>query len=443
MKTIVALSSAPLNCAIHTIRVSGDECYKIVQKITKEKIIKEPYKIQHVSIIDDKKQMIDDVLLLKFVAPHSYNAENMIEINCHGGLFVTNKIIELLIKNGATYAKHGEFTYRAVINGKINMLQANAINNIIKSKNFSSLKIAHNGLNKKSSAKIEKMRDEIFKIIGNIEVNIDYPEYEDYKNLTNNVLLKKIKPIKSMLINLIKFSQLSAKIMDGFNIAIIGAPNAGKSSLLNKILDEDKAIVSNIPGTTRDIVEGQINYKNITFNFIDTAGIREKAKYFEKIGINKSIEQINKSDLVLFIVDKTKKTTKKEKEIFELVKKKPYIIVVNKSDLKTKKTIFNGFNFSCKFDNINLVLNKIINKINIQSLEKTDLAFMQTPNEIGILKKNLEIIGILINDAKKKKPIDLLVESLYEIYNNFNLLLGENCDLDFLEKLFANFCVGK
>ena len=443
MKTIVALSSAPLNCAIHTIRVSGDDCYKIVQKITREKIIKEPYKIQHVAIIDEKKQMIDDVLLLKFVAPHSYNAENTIEINCHGGLFVANKIIELLIKNGATYAKPGEFTYRAVINGKINMLQANAINNIIKSKNFSSLKIAHNGLNKKSTIKIEKMRDEIFKIIGNIEVNIDYPEYEDYKNLTNNVLLKKIKPIKAKLINLIKFSQLSTKIMDGFNIAIIGSPNAGKSSLLNKILDEDKAIVSNIPGTTRDIVEGRINYKNITFNFVDTAGIRDKAKYFEKIGINKSLEQINKSDLILFIIDKTKKTTKKEREVFKLIKQKPHIIIINKSDLNCKKTIFKGLNFSCKFDNINRVLNEIIKKINVQSLEKTDFAFLQTPNEIGILKKILEIINVVIIDANKKKPIDLLVENLYEIYNNFNLILGENCDLDFLEKLFANFCVGK
>ena len=443
MKTIVALSSAPLNCAIHTIRVSGDDCYKIVQKITREKIIKEPYKIQHVAIIDEKKQMIDDVLLLKFVAPHSYNAENTIEINCHGGLFVANKIIELLIKSGATYAKPGEFTYRAVINGKINMLQANAINNIIKSKNFSSLKIAHNGLNKKSTIKIEKMRDEIFKIIGNIEVNIDYPEYEDYKNLTNNVLLKKIKPIKAKLINLIKFSQLSTKIMDGFNIAIIGSPNAGKSSLLNKILDEDKAIVSNIPGTTRDIVEGRINYKNITFNFVDTAGIRDKAKYFEKIGINKSLEQINKSDLILFIIDKTKKTTKKEREVFKLIKQKPHIIIINKSDLNCKKTIFKGLNFSCKFDNINRVLNEIIKKINVQSLEKTDFAFLQTPNEIGILKKILEIINVVIIDANKKKPIDLLVENLYEIYNNFNLILGENCDLDFLEKLFANFCVGK
>ena len=183
--------------------------------------------------------------------------------------------------------------------------------------------------------------------------------------------------------------------------------------------------------------------KNITFKFIDTAGIREKAKYFEKIGINKSIEQINKADLILFIVDKTKKTTKKEKEIFELVKQKPHIVIINKSDLKSKKTIFNGFNFSCKFDNINRVLNKIIDKINVQSLEKTDFAFMQTSSEIGILKKNLEIIDTLAIDAKKKKPVDLLVENLYEIYNNFNLLLGENCDLDFLEKLFANFCVGK
>ena len=442
MKTIVALATAPLNCAIHIIRVSGDKAYPIVRSITKEKIAKKSYVLQRATIINEKKQVIDDVILAKYVAPKSYTGEDIIEINCHGGVFVANQILQLLVARGANYAKNGEYTQRALFNGKLDLIKANGINNIINSMNFIALQISHNNLNGNLSKQIRQIKEDIFKIIGNIEVNIDYPEYEDYENLTTNVLLRKILPIKKKINNLLKFSLIANKITYGLKVVIIGKTNVGKSSILNKVLNENKAIVSNLPGTTRDIVEGKINYKNVTFNFIDTAGIRMHSNHLEKIGIKKSFEQIKIADLILFVVDASKKLTPIEKNILNKIKDKNFLIVKNKVDLGNKNEI-KGFKFSCKKSKINLLLDEVVKILNLNEIKNTNLTFAQTIQEIGNLKKIINTINNIQKSIQKKQPIDLIVEDIYKINEYLVELLGESKNIDYLDKLFKNFCIGK
>lgn len=442
MKTITALATAPLNCAIHIIRISGNKAYQIVNAITKQKVVKIGYTLQRATIINEKKQIIDDVIFAKYVAPKSYTGEDIIEINCHGGIFVANQILQLLVAHGAVYAKHGEFTQRALLNGKIDLLKANGINNIINSMNFTALQIAHNSLNGNLSKEIKQIKDDIFKIIGNIEVNIDYPEYEDYEDLTTNVLLKKLEPIKKQLTNLLDYSIIANKITYGIKVAIIGKTNVGKSSILNLILNENKAIVSNVPGTTRDLVEGKINYKNLTLNFIDTAGIRKHSNQLEQIGIKKSYEQMKIADLILFVTDASKPITPFEQSLLKQIKNKPHLIIKNKCDLYKKNTV-KGFDFSCKKNKIKSLLDEIVKTLNFSEINNTNLTFVQTIQEIGNLKKIINTINNIEVSIRKKQPIDLIVEDIYQIDQYLADLLGENKDIDFLEKMFKNFCIGK
>lgn len=441
MKTIVALATAPLNCAIHIIRVSGDDAFKIINKISTNKIIKKGFSIQHTTIVDDKKQPIDDVLVMKYVAPKSYTGENIIEINCHGGVFIASKIIEMLVKAGCVYAKRGEFTQRALLNGKINLINAYGINNTINATNLTSLKLAQNSLNNKLTKKIQGFVEELFKLIGSIEVNIDYPEYDGVDNITNKVLIQKLTALNKKLRSLYDYSQISYKLTVGFNVALIGEPNVGKSSLLNKLIHENKAIVSNIPGTTRDIVEGKINYNDLTFNFVDTAGIRNKANVVEALGIKKTYQELKKADLILLVLDSSRKNSKNEDALLKKIKNRNHLIILNKSDLVRKnKTV--GELFSCKRSHVSKLMNLIVKKVKCADLNNTDMAYLQTADQIGTLLKAINELEIVIKKAQSKQPIDLLVEHLHSCYDQLNELIG-NGDLDFLDKLFANFCVGK
>ncbi len=441
MKTIVALATAPLNCAIHIIRVSGDKTFQIVNKVCKEKIKREGYSISRNTILDTNKKPIDDVLIMKFTKPKSYTGEDIIEINCHGGLFIASKIIELLVNAGASYAKCGEFTQRALLNGKINLLNANGINNSINATNLNALMVAQNSVNNKLTKKIKTFLEQIFQLIGTIEVNIDYPEYDGVDNINHKTLVNKLIKLNRQLEELLEFSQLSYKINQGFNVALIGEPNVGKSSLLNKLIHENKAIVSNIPGTTRDIVEGKINYKNLTFNFVDTAGIRSKANIIETLGIKKTYQQLKKADLVVLVLDSSKNNSKNENALIKKIKSKNHLIVLNKSDLKRKNKT-PGLLFSCKKSKVNTLMNEIVKKVNAADFNKTDMTYLQTADQIGTLQKAINNINKVILQAKKKQPIDLLVETLHESYDDLNELIG-NGDLDFLDKMFANFCLGK
>ena len=307
--TIVAISTSTGVGAISIIRLSGNDALTIASKVFTKDLIKVDSHTIHYGFIKDKNEKIDEVLVSVMKAPKTFTREDIVEINCHGGIATTNKVLEVLLENGARLAEPGEFTKRAFLNGRIDLLEAEATMDLISSKAESARKISMNTLTGETSNLIRDLRSELVKIISNIEVNIDYPEYEDIEVLTNESILPGIKKFKEKLEEIIKKSEDSKVIKEGIKVGIIGRPNVGKSSLLNSLLEEEKAIVTDIPGTTRDIVEGSLIVGGIPLNIIDTAGIRRTEDTVEKIGVEKSLKTIDTSDLLIYILNNNEEIT--------------------------------------------------------------------------------------------------------------------------------------
>jgi tRNA modification GTPase len=438
--TIVAIATPLMKCAIHVIRISGSDCYEIVNKVTSKKIKKNGYTIQHVNIYDHDK-VVDDVLVLKYVAPKSYTGEDMVEITCHGSPFIASKIVELLVINGAKVAGPGEFTKRAFLNNKLNLLQAEGINNLINSNSNASLKIAHKSIDKKTSEKISGIVSSLFLIIGQVEVNIDYPEYDDVPQISNNEIKARLTKIIKSLNNIVDDSNKVIPYVNGINVAIVGKPNVGKSSLLNAILNENKAIVSSIPGTTRDIIQYSVIIGDIAYNFIDTAGIHTPTDRIEKAGIKLSKNTIKNAQLILFVVDGSKKSSKEDQQIYKLIKNKNHIVVINKSDIKQLKTDFVGIKVSAKTKDISNLINKI-NKSAMNYDADLDVV-LPSKNDINLTKSVISILDDVLVKLNNNEPLDLLIEDLKLAHNKLLAILGQNDDFDLVNELFKNFCVGK
>ena len=335
--TIAAISTALGVGAISIIRVSGNESINIVNKIFKGKdLTSVSSHTIHYGYIMDKEEIVDEVLVSVMKGPKTFTKEDIVEINCHGGIATTNKVLELILINGARLAEPGEFTKRAFLNGRIDLVEADGIMDLINSKTEKNRQLSINELNGKVSNLIKDLRDKLVGIISNIEVNIDYPEYEDIEVLTNEKILPKVVDFKNQLEKIIKDSEDGKIINEGINVGIIGKPNVGKSSLLNALLEEEKAIVTDIEGTTRDIVEGKINLGGIILNIIDTAGIRETDNVVEKIGVEKSMEIIDKADLIIFVLNNNDIISEEELKILEKIKNKNSIVVINKIDLEKR-----------------------------------------------------------------------------------------------------------
>ncbi len=438
--TIVAVATPLMKCAIHLIRISGSDTYSIINKITDRKITRDGYCIQRANIIDNKR-LIDDVLVMKYATPNSYTGEDMVEITCHGSVFIANKIIELLIINGAKQADHGEFTKRAFLNNKLNLLQAEGINNLINSNSNISLDIAHKSIDKKSSKLFNNIINLLFEIIGQVEVNIDYPEYDITEKITKNSIKTKLKKIIKSLNNVVNDSLRVIPYVNGINVAIIGKPNVGKSSLLNAILKEDKVIVSSIPGTTRDIVQYSAIINDITYNFIDTAGIHKPTNSIEQIGIKLSKKAIQNAQVILFVIDGSKKTTKEDDMIYELIKNKNHIVVINKTDIKTIKSKYRGLLVSAK----NKKINNLINAIN-KKLSKFDAdvdIILPSKNDINLMQSAIKTLQSVLISINRNQPLDLIIENLKSSHDKLLSILGKNKDFDLINELFKRFCVGK
>ena len=328
--TIAAISTALGTGAISIIRVSGDDSINVVNKIFKGKdLTKVMSHTINYGYIAYNNEIIDEVLVSIMKSPKTFTKEDIVEINCHGGIATTNKVLELLLTNGARLAEPGEFTKRAFLNGRIDLINAEGVMDLINSKTEKNRQISINKLNGKASNLIKELREKLIKIISNIEVNIDYPEYEDIEVLTNEKILPKVMTFKNDLEKIIKDSEDGKIINEGINVGIIGKPNVGKSSLLNALLEEEKAIVTDIEGTTRDIVEGKINLGGIILNIIDTAGIRETDNLVEKIGVEKSMEIIDKVDLIIFVLNNNEFISEEELKILDKIKDKNCIILIN------------------------------------------------------------------------------------------------------------------
>lgn len=445
--TIVAISTSVGEGAISIIRLSGHDALNIASKVFTKDLTKVDSHTIHYGFITSNNEKIDEVLVSVMKAPKTFTREDIVEINCHGGIATTNKVLEVLLENGARLAEPGEFTKRAFLNGRIDLVEAEATMDLISSKAESARKISINTLTGETSNLIKNLRSELVKIISNIEVNIDYPEYEDIEVLTNESILPDIKKFKEKLEEIIKKSEDSKVIKEGIRVGIIGRPNVGKSSLLNSLLEEEKAIVTDVPGTTRDIVEGSLIVSGIPLNIIDTAGIRKTEDTVEKIGVEKSLKIIDTSDLLIYILNNNEEITEEEKEILEKTKNKKRIIVVNKIDLKTKlnkKLLDSYIEISVK-ENIGIdkIKDEIKRLFNIGEISTNDMTYLSNARSIALLKKSLNNINDAINEINNNNPIDIVELSLKESWNNLGEVIGETYTDELLDELFSRFCLGK
>jgi len=444
--TIAAISSALGVGAISIIRLSGDKSIEIANKIFDRDIMDAKTHTIHYGHIKENDEIIDEVLVSIMKSPRTFTREDIVEINCHGGINTTNKVLELVLSNGARLAEPGEFTKRAFLNGRIDLTQADGIMNLIEAKTDISRKMSINQLNGQVSTIIKTLRTELVDIISNIEVNIDYPEYEDIEVLTSDKIYPQVLLIKEKLEKIIKKSEDGKIINEGIKIGIIGRPNVGKSSLLNTLLEEEKAIVTDIEGTTRDIVEGKIIINGIMCNIIDTAGIRETDNIVEKIGVNKSYDIINSSDLVIMILNNNEELTEEEKELLTKIKEKNRIIVVNKIDLENKLDLNeeNIIKISVK-DNIGIedIKNRISEIFNLEKIETQDMSYLSNARSISLLKQSLNKIKECINNINNGVPIDIIELDLKETWNTLGEIIGETYTDELIDEIFSRFCLGK
>ena len=446
--TIAGISTALGVGAISIIRVSGKDAIPLVNEIFKGKdLTKVNTHTIHYGHIVNKEEIIDEVLISIMKRPKTYTKEDIVEINCHGGISTTNKVLELLIQKGIRLAEPGEFTKRAFLNGRIDLIEADGIMNLIEAKTETSRKLSINQLSGNVSNKIISLRDKLIQVISNIEVNIDYPEYDDIEVINNEKILPILKEVNKSLEDTITQSENGKIITEGIKVCLIGRPNVGKSSLLNTLLEENKAIVTNIAGTTRDIVEGTIQIDNIPIHLIDTAGIRETSDIVEQIGVNKSKEVIENSDLIILILNSNEQLTEEDKYLLELIKNKTSIIVLNKIDLPTNIEDINHENIVKISAEYNIGIEDLKNKIkylfNIDKIETTDMNYLTSARSIGLLKKAHDILKEVINKTRQGIEPYLLEIDIKEAWNILGEIIGATYKEEMLDEMFKRFCLGK
>jgi len=460
METIAAISTAMGNGGIGIIRMSGKEAFSILKKIyrnNKNEEIKieeiEGNTIKYGFIIDSETgEKIDEVLVSFFKNPKSYTRENMCEINSHGGMTVEKQILEQCLKNGAILAEPGEFTKRAFLSGRIDLSQAESVVDLINSKTEKEAKASINQLQGDLSYKIKEIRNDLLDLMADIEATIDYPEY-DIEDVTNNKIIKILEKTNQKL-KALNASFRSGKILkEGIKTAIIGKPNAGKSSLLNKILKEERAIVSQIEGTTRDTIEEFVNINGIPLKIIDTAGIRDAQDEIEKIGVEKAIKVAKDAELILTIIDNTKELTQEDLKILDLIKDKNAIILLNKIDIKDnqlekRKEILETNKKVIKISAINgngieelyKEIEKLFNLEGIDTDKEIIITNMRHKNQIELAMKNLDEAK---NAIDNNLPVDIISISIKQALEELGKITGENVTEDIINQIFSKFCLGK
>ena len=438
---IVAVATSRLEAAISIIRLSGKDVIAFVQQFFTGKIInKESHTITY-GYIKDNGEKIDEVLVNIYRGKRTFTGEEMVEINCHGGVYITNKVVDICLHHGARLAERGEFSKRAFLNGRIDLSQAEAISDIITAKNSYASSLALKGIQGSISHFIKDLKEELIQIITQIEVNIDYPEYEDVEELTADKLLPMSTSLIEKMNKIIEDSKNIKLLKDGIQTAIIGKPNVGKSSLLNAMLKEEKAIVTNIAGTTRDVVEGSVTVDGILLNMIDTAGIRETDNIVESLGVEKSKEMIKKADLVLLVIDGSKELDQEDQKLLELTEDTNRIIIINKADLG-KKVDLEGIEISAKEQDILALTKEIKKKFNLGLMSNQEEYYLTNARQT-LLEKAAVSLQSAIDAMKMSIPADLIVEDLYDSWSCLKEILGEQAKEDLLDELFKRFCIGK
>lgn len=447
--TIVAISTALGIGAISIVRLSGSDSIAIVNKIFKGPDLTKvkTHTISYGHIINDN-EVIDEVLVSIMRKPRSFTTEDVVEINCHGGIIATNKVLETCLLNGARLAEPGEFTKRAFLNGRIDLVESESIMDIIESKSEEAHKLAISGLRGNISQLIKDFRNQLKQLLSSIEVNIDYPEYYDIEVITLEKITKEVEKMKKNLSKLIKESIGSVRIKNGIDVAIVGKPNVGKSSILNKLLNEDKAIVTDIAGTTRDIVEGEIFLDGVLLNITDTAGIRNTTDIVEKIGVDKSLSMVNKADLVIVVLAANEKISAEDKKILEKTKDKLRIIVLNKIDLQRKIDLPSNLENVIETTTLDTtgilsLKDKIKELFNLEKINTKNYNYLSNSRQISLAKKAYKNLTDAEKSIKEGNPIDMIEIDLKSCFDNLGEIIGINYSDEIIDNLFKNFCVGK
>lgn len=446
--TICAISTALGVGGISIIRLSGSDAIGIVNKLFKGKDLSkvQTHTINYGHIVYND-ELIDEVLVSVMRAPHTYTMEDVVEVNLHGGIATTNRVLQIFLESGCRLAEPGEFTKRAFLNGRIDLVEAEAVSDVINADNENARSLSVNQLSGKLSEIIKNIRGKLIDVEANIEVNIDYPEYEDIEDMTVDKVASTLKEVSNLMEKLIEESKTGKIIKDGINVALIGKPNVGKSSILNALLEEEKAIVTDIEGTTRDIVEGKMILNGNAINFIDTAGIRETDNVVEKIGVDKSLKQLDSADLVILVLNNNEKLSKEESDILEKLKDKNYIVFINKNDLESKIVLQSEvdvvYGNTIKENGLDALKNKISEIFALNEIPKKDFTYISNARQLSLMKLAKDSIDSAIIATKEDVPVDLIEIDITNARNYLGEIIGETYSDELIDELFSRFCLGK
>jgi tRNA modification GTPase len=454
--TITAISTPKGEGAIAIVRLSGDEAVQIANKLFKEKDLNrvDSHTIHYGHLVDPSSgNTVEEVMVSILRAPKTFTREDVVEINCHGGIFSVNKVLELVLSQGARLAEPGEFTKRAFLNGRIDLSQAEAVMDLIRSKTDRAMAIAMNQVEGRLSKLVNSLRQTLLEILAHIEVNIDYPEYDDVEEMTNTVLIEKAKTVRVEIQKLLETSKQGKILREGLSTVIIGRPNVGKSSLLNTLVQESKAIVTDIPGTTRDVIEEYVNVKGVPLRLIDTAGIRETKDVVEAIGVERSKKVLNLADLVLFVLNNNEQLSEEDRKLFGEMSRKDVIVIINKTDLSQKLDMNE---VKALVGNATIVTTSLKEEKGIDDLEKAianlyfegqieaqDLTYLSNARHIALLKQSEQTINDAIEAMKDGMPIDLVQIDLTRAWELLGEIVGDTVQESLINQLFSQFCLGK
>ncbi len=459
LDTIAAISTPMGEGAIAIVRLSGEEAIKIADKIfkspkSKRLIEVDSHTIHYGHIIDpDTGEIVEEVMVSLMRGPKTFTRENVVEINCHGGLVTVNRVLQLVVKNGARLAEPGEFTKRAFLNGRIDLSQAEAVMDLIRAKTDRAMNVALGQMEGRLSKLIQKLRQEILETLAHVEVNIDYPEYDDVEEMTHHMLIEKATFVKNEINKLLQTSQQGKILREGLSTVIIGRPNVGKSSLLNSLVHENKAIVTDIPGTTRDVIEEYVNVRGVPLRLVDTAGIRETEDIVERIGVERSRKVLKEADLILHVLNYHEELTEEDLQLFEVVKGMDTIIIINKTDLERRidlekvkelaagrPVVTTSLLEEKGIDELEDAIGTLFFEGNVQS---SDLTYVSNSRHIALLTAAQTSINDALTGIEAGVPIDIVQIDLTRCWEQLGEIIGDAVHESLIDQLFSQFCLGK
>ncbi|MCM3189500.1 tRNA uridine-5-carboxymethylaminomethyl(34) synthesis GTPase MnmE [Bacillus subtilis] len=459
MDTIAAISTPMGEGAIAIVRLSGPEAIQIADRIYKGPKGKtlssvESHTIHYGHIVDrPSDRVVEEVMVSVLKAPRTFTREDVIEINCHGGIVTVNQVLQLALREGARLAEPGEFTKRAFLNGRIDLSQAEAVMDLIRAKTDRAMNVAMNQMEGRLSALVRRLRSEILETLAHVEVNIDYPEYDDVEEMTHQILVEKATAVKKEIETLLRTSEQGKILREGLSTVIIGRPNVGKSSLLNSLVHEAKAIVTDIPGTTRDVIEEYVNVRGVPLRLVDTAGIRETEDIVERIGVERSRQVLKEADLILLVLNYSEELSDEDVKLFEAVEGMDVIVILNKTDLEAKidservRELANGrpvvTTSLLKEEGINDLEEAIQSLFYTGAIESGDLTYVSNTRHISILQQAKRAIEDALSGIEQDVPIDMVQIDLTRCWELLGEIIGDSVHESLIDQLFSQFCLGK